>query len=226
MNGIVHDIIHDIAIHRFLTLVISLVSTVSVFCMCDACFILFYMFPFKPFMARVADKIPSILTTMMKKVPASRAIIGDAYMEAGEIAFAHDPVNGKTIYAQKEKAKRDSDRVLFGKIKGKKKHPFLEGAILGINCHTLRGDLLEGHRKMLVDVLQQQSSDSRKSTTILWIWGNLDKNVPYKENISLVQKWDEEYDNFHLAVQDRIGHELFYEDSPVISRVAIDFLDS
>jgi len=183
----------------------------------------------KPFMARVADQIPNILTSIMKNVPASRAIIGDSYMEAGEIAFAHDPASGKTIYAAEEKAKRDSDRVLFGKIKGKKKHPFLEGGILGINCHTLRGDLLEGHRKMLLDVLQHQGSDSdscKKSTYILWIWGNLDKTVPFKENISLVQKWEEEYDNFHLVIQDRIGHEMFYEDSQAISRLVIDFLDA
>jgi pimeloyl-ACP methyl ester carboxylesterase len=173
-------------------------------------------------MARVADKIPGTLTAIMKNVPASRAIIGDSYMEAGDIAFAHDPVTGKTIYAAEEKAKKDGDMVLFGKIKGKKKHPFLEAGILGINCHTLRGDLLEGHRQMLVNVLQQQG-DKCKST-ILWIWGNLDKTVPYQENISLIQKWDEEYDNFRVAVQDRIGHEMFYEDPQAIARVVVDFL--
>jgi hypothetical protein len=132
-------------------------------------------------MARVADKIPGTLTAIMKKVPAARVIIGDSYMEAGDIAFAHDPVTGKTIYAEEEKAKKDSDMVLFGKVKGKRKHPFLEGGILGINCHTLRGDLLEGHRTMLLDVLQQQKDSCASQQSCgygeIWIKQSLTKRT-------------------------------------------------
>ena len=175
-------------------------------------------------MARVADSIPALLTTIMQKVPVSRVIIGDAYMEAGEVSFAHDPVTGKTIYAAQEQAKKDHDEILFGKVKGKKKHPYLEGAILGINCHTLRGDLLQGHRKMLVDVLREQRQGHKSN--ILWVWGSLDKNVPFQENISQFEQWQEEFENFRLVVQDCMGHELFYEDSKAISETVLEFLSA
>lgn len=177
----------------------------------------------KPFMARVADKIPGILTSIMRKVPPTRVIVGDSYMEAGNIAFGHDPITDKTIHAAEEEKKKELDSVLFGKVKGKKAHPYLAGGILGINCSTLRGDLLEGHRDMLQDVLKK---DGEEQSDVLWIWGELDKTVPYEINFPEVKKWDADYDNFKLAVQERIGHEMFYENSKKIAVVAIDFLDA
>jgi len=122
-----------------------------------------------------------------------------------------------------QEKKKELDSVLFGKVKGKKAHPYLAGGILGINCSTLRGDLLEGHRDMLQDVLKK---DGEEQSDVLWIWGELDKTVPYEINFPEVKKWDADYDNFKLAVQERIGHEMFYENSKKIAVVAIDFLDA
>lgn len=176
----------------------------------------------KPFMARVADKIPGILTSIMRKVPSARVIIGDSYMEAGEIAFGRDPITKETVYVVGKEKKTQIDNVLFGNVKGTKAHPYLAGGILGINCHILRGDLLEGHRDMIQNVLKK---DGAEKSEVLWIWGELDETVPYVDNLPEVKKWDAESDNFQLAVQERIGHEMFYENSQKIARVAIDYLD-
>lgn len=179
------------------------------------------MYAKKPFMARVADKIPKQLTFIMKNFAPSRVIIGDSYIEAGEIAFGRDPSSNKVIFAEQEQKKADIDNILFGKVKGKDRHPYLEGGILSINCHTLRGDLLEGHRDIFVKMLELSSD---KSKTYM-LWGNLDRTVPYLENVDEVKKWESKFDNFHISVLDRHGHEMFYEDSKKIAEIVVKILD-
>ena len=51
----------------------------------------------------------------MKTFPFARVLIGDSYMEAGEIAFAKDPESKMTIYAAEEQKKKDRDLVLLEK---------------------------------------------------------------------------------------------------------------
>ena len=155
----------------------------------------------------------------MKTFPFARVLIGDSYMEAGEIAFAKDPESKMTIYAAEEQKKKDRDLVLFGKVKGKKKHPFLAEAILNINSHTLRDDLLKGHRELLTKVLKKTKSE------ILWIWGNLDATVPFEDNIEEVKNWEEDFDNLEVSVQDRLGHESPYENPKILSGACISFLN-
>jgi pimeloyl-ACP methyl ester carboxylesterase len=158
------------------------------------------------------------MTLLMKTFPFARVLIGDSYMEAGEIAFAKDPESKMTIYAAEEQKKKDRDLVLFGKVKGKKKHPFLAEAILNINSHTLRDDLLKGHRELLTKVLKKTKSE------ILWIWGNLDATVPFEDNIEEVKNWEEDFDNLEVSVQDRLGHESPYENPKILSGACVSFL--
>ncbi len=138
--------------------------------------------------------------------------------EAGEIAFGKDPETGKTIYAEAEKAKTERDLILFGSGEGKKKHPFVTEAILSINIGTLRGDLLPGHQETFVDVVKNTESK------VLWVWGNLDKTVPFEENIDQVKEWEKEFSNFNLSVEDRLGHESPFENPERIAEATIAFL--
>lgn len=174
-------------------------------------------------MARVADAIPGTLTFLMKKIPPARMIIGDSYMEAGEIAFAKCPETKETIYPMEEQQKKDRDNILFGNVKGREGHPFLAASILGINCHTLREDLLPGHRDSFLNVLEKSGE---REPNVLWVWGNLDATVPFEDNVEEVQKWEDNFSNLKLSVQDRLGHELFFENSKQIADVAIPFLDA
>lgn len=172
----------------------------------------------KPIVARIADSIPGTFTQLMKTLPFARVLIGDAYMENGELAFAKDPESKTTIYAAEEQKKKDRDLVLFGKVKGKEKHPFLSEAILNINFHILRGDLLEGHRELLKNVLKKTKSE------ILWIWGNLDFTVPFEDNIKEVKNLEQNFDNLEVSVEDRLGHESPYENPKIISDACVSFL--
>ena len=159
------------------------------------------------------------MTLLMKTFPFARVLIGDSYMEAGEIAFAKDPESKMTIYAAEEQKKKDIDLVLFGKVEGKKKHPFVAEAILNINSHTLRGDLLKGHRELLTNLLKKTKSE------ILFIWGNLDATVPFEDNIEEVKNWEQDFDNLEVSVQDRLGHESPYENPKILSGACISFLN-
>lgn len=200
-------------------------------------------------MARLADKFPRALTKLIKTIPSLRFIIGDAYMEAGklkgkwilnfrlslilrpfspswypsgEIAFAHEPENSKVaIYAEEEAKQEAENRRLFGRVKGTKEHPLLAGGILGINCNTLREDLLPGYRSMLLENLKKSPE-----CQVQWLWGDLDVTVPFKENFNEVKGWADENENMNLTVLNRMGHELFFEDSQVMAGKIVPFFKS
>ena len=70
-------------------------------------------------------------------------------MEALEIAFAKGPQTKKVIYKEEEEEVLQCNRRLFGKVRRVKKHPFLEPAMLGINCFSFREDLQPGLHKMV-----------------------------------------------------------------------------
>ena len=112
----------------------------------------------------------------------------------------------------------DGDLVLFGKVEGKKKHPFLTEVILSINIGTLRGNLLPGQRENFVSSLKNTKSE------VLWIWGTLDETVPFKGNIDEVKQWAETYDHLEISALDRIGHEAPYEDPKLIASLCTKFL--
>eukprot|EP00587_Corethron_hystrix_P006409 CAMPEP_0113302172 /NCGR_PEP_ID=MMETSP0010_2-20120614/3095_1 /TAXON_ID=216773 ORGANISM="Corethron hystrix, Strain 308" /NCGR_SAMPLE_ID=MMETSP0010_2 /ASSEMBLY_ACC=CAM_ASM_000155 /LENGTH=345 /DNA_ID=CAMNT_0000155917 /DNA_START=78 /DNA_END=1115 /DNA_ORIENTATION=+ /assembly_acc=CAM_ASM_000155 len=172
----------------------------------------------KPLIARLADSIPHFMSCIMTAIPAARVAISDAYLEAGQIAFGKDPETGKKIYNEAATSKKDRDLILFGSVKGKEKHPFVTEAILSVNLGTLRGDLLAGHREKFVDVVKNTKSK------VLWVWGNLDKTVPFEENVDQVRKWEEEFSNFELSVEDRLGHESPFESPERVAKATIAFL--
>jgi len=174
----------------------------------------------KPFMARVADKIPSALTFVMKNVPASRVIIGDSYMEATDIAFGRDPSDNQVIAKDAEKKKKDEDKRVFGKVDGVKAHPFLAAGILGANSNSIRDDLLPTHVAKLKELLQEyKGSDTKK---VSFLYGELDATVPFKQNIDTVRQWDKDYDSFNLHIMERIGHEAFCESSDSVSKIVLE----
>ena len=200
-------------------------------------------------MARVADKFPRALSKLMKTIPSLRFIIGDAYLEAGKLkgkcllklrlsllfrpsspswnpvgstAFAHEPDDLKVAIYGKEEVKKEAENCrLFGRVKGVEEHPFLAGGILGINCNTLRGDLLPDYRTMLLDNLKNSPECS-----VHWLWGDLDMTVPFNENFAQVNGWTKENKNMNLMVLKRMGHELFYEDSKVMADEIVPFFKS
>lgn len=174
----------------------------------------------KPFMARVADKIPSVLTFVMKNVPASRVIIGDSYIEASDIAFGRDPVDNQVIAKDAEKKKKDEDKRMFGKVDGVKAHPFLAAGILGANNNSIRDDLLPAHIAKLKELLQKFKGSNTKKVSFLH--GELDVTVPFKQNIDTVRQWEKDYDCLSLHILERIGHEAFCESSDTVSKIVLE----
>ena len=65
----------------------------------------------------------------MKLVPPARGLIGNAYSEAGEKAFAKDPDTGTYIYESKFKKNAEEEDRFFGRVDGVRQHPFLAPAI-------------------------------------------------------------------------------------------------
>jgi alpha-beta hydrolase superfamily lysophospholipase len=174
----------------------------------------------KPFIAKIADAIPGVLTGLMRRVSPARSMVYNAYLEAGEIAFGHDD-EGKTIHANEEHMKNIQDYKLFGKTKGVQEHPFIASGLLGINCHTLRGDLLPKHRQMFVEAIKVMNGKCK----ILHLWGNRDKTVPIKENVDEIRGWEKENELFTLKILPDLGHELLFEDCRKCALEAISFLE-
>lgn len=108
----------------------------------------------------------------------------------------------------------------FGGVEGVKEHPFIVPGIFGIGGFTLAGQLLAGHRKLLLGNLAN-SPDCK----VHWIWGNLDLTVPYEENIGEAEGWAKKYDNFSLSTIDRLGHEYFLEDTDRVSKDILPFFN-
>jgi pimeloyl-ACP methyl ester carboxylesterase len=163
------------------------------------------------------------LTSLIKNVSSLKVLVTDAYFDGMKIAFAIDPQTKKYVYEAQEEKQRILNHRIFGKEKNVPVHPFLHAAILGLNCHTLRADLLPKHRDTLVQILQDTSAHSTQH--VLFVWGNLDVTVPYKRNISQVKKWMEEYPKLELKEMDRMGHELLAEDSNSMADVLRAFLE-
>lgn len=179
------------------------------------------LFANKPLVARIGDLIPTVLTTLMKCVPRARVLIGDAYSEAGEKAFAKDPDTGNYIYESKFKKNAEEEDRFFGRVDGVRQHPFLAPAILGINNYTLRKDLLPAYCDVLRTILGR---DGEAKSNILFVWGSLDVTVPIKENKASIQLVAEENSNLELEVVDRLGHEAITENASIVAESIIPFL--
>jgi len=172
----------------------------------------------KPFVAKVADKIPRLMTFLFKNIKLVKNLIGESYIENMNSAFASDESTGKYIYDTKKRSMTDEYRRLFGSVKGVNEHPFLAAGIVGINGHMIRGDLLSGHRKTFLKVLEKSKTDT------LFVWGSLDCSVPIKDHVETVRKWEMDHDSLKLTVADGLGHELLCENSGMIADHILPFL--
>mmetsp|Transcript_9259 Transcript_9259/g.10740 ORF Transcript_9259/g.10740 Transcript_9259/m.10740 type:complete len:83 (-) Transcript_9259:117-365(-) len=80
---------------------------------------------------------------------------------------------------------------------------------------------------MLLNVLQNKGTgtDGDAKCNVQWVWGNLDVTVPYKENIQEVETWAMNNDNFDVKTLDRIGHEMFFENSSLVFESILPFFN-
>ena len=176
----------------------------------------------KPLLARIADRIPTVLRTLMKVIPPARVLVADNYMDTIVIAFGKND-NGDYFYPEAYQAAMDSNKRLFGKVKGIKKHPFLEGAILGISSYNIRMDFLPKYVAQLAELSKRDSSTEQK---IHFVWGNKDVVVPYKENVEEIEKLASSSDILTLDVLDDIGHENFLENTSAFAKVVLPTLNA
>lgn len=172
-------------------------------------------------MAKVADKIPRLMTVLFKHIKLVKNLIGKAYIENMDSAFAFDESTGKYIYDTIKRSATSENERLFGFVKGVNEHPFLAAGIAGINNHILRGDLLSGHRETFLKVLKK--SEGQKTDTLV-VWGSLDCTVPIKDHVETMRKWEMDHDSLKLTVADGLGHELLFENSDMVADLILPFL--
>ena len=174
----------------------------------------------QPLSGRILDRIPTLARLGFNIFPClSRGIIGSSYIEASKVAFARDPKTEDYIYPDVFQKTSDKLKVLFGRVDGKERHPFLAAAIFSIASTVLNVRIYEDRRNNFVSLLKNNTK-----TKTLFIWGKLDETVPYKNNIDEVRKWDAEFDNFELSEQDLLGHECTYENPTLIAGLITSFL--
>ena len=161
------------------------------------------------------------MTCLFRNVKPLRFFIGENYLKAAEDAFGRDPDTNKVIYKDEQKVAIEAARRLFGRVKGVEEHPFLQPAILGLNFNALRDDMQADLKSKLLNTLQGTGS---AKCDVGWVWGNLDATVPYKENVKEVEGWAAANDNFSLQTLDRIGHDMFYENSALVFEEILPFL--
>ncbi len=186
-----------------------------------------FRFTTQPFLARIAEGVPNLFTFTLKIIRPLLSVVGDQYLDSGDKAFGKDPQTKEYIYKEEKEEVNQRYRRLFGKVWFVKKHPFLEAAILGITSFCLRDDLQAGLRKMLLNVVQNTgtATDGDTKCNVQFVWGKLDLSVPYKEYIQEVETWATNNDNFHVTSLDRIGHEMFFENSSLVLESIVPFFN-
>lgn len=200
-------------------------------------------------MVKVVEKHPALFTSIMKHFKPARDIIARNYLKAQHKAFAHDPKTGETLYVDEEQKKHQVDLALLGKVKGKKKHPYIEGGLWSIVTSTLHSRSLKRLRDAFPAMLKN-SLNYEGDTKILWIWGDLDRTTSFEKNHEEALKWiDASYRHCREFTFDSIngdavtrwtrkstnctifqfhnhGHEIIYEDSEKVAKLTVEFLKS
>jgi pimeloyl-ACP methyl ester carboxylesterase len=177
----------------------------------------------KPLVARIADGIPGVLRTLMMKVPPARVLVGDSYLEALDVAFGKDSKTNEYLYPKVYQECKENTMRLFGRVKGIKAHPFLSAAVFGVSSYNIPGKLLPMHQERLSKIVK---IDNDKKSDTLFVWGDLDVTVPYKENVDTIRKMAKVNDNFKLEILNDISHECFLENSSAVARVVVPFIES
>jgi len=165
----------------------------------------------------------------MSKLSFLNFLISDAYMDAGEIAWAMDPVTKEYIYPNEKKRCQEQHLRLFGSVRGVPKHPFLVPAINSINWGILRGDQYAGHRETMEEVLdycEEEENKTKKKMKTLHLWGELDATVPFATYCGTATKWEKDHKDgsYHMESLKRIGHEAVFENSTLLGERIVSWL--
>jgi pimeloyl-ACP methyl ester carboxylesterase len=177
----------------------------------------------KPLVAKIADSIPGFMTSMFKNIPFTRAAIGDGYLDANKIAFGINPDTKKYNFPESFQKVEDIILRLLGRVKGMNEHPFFAAALVAASSYFIPEKLLPVHRDRLSQLLQMHSVDKKIKT--LYLWGDLDVTVPYKENIEEIRKLEEKNkDILTLETLTGFSHECFWEDNAAITQAMLPFL--
>ena len=176
----------------------------------------------KPLLAKIADKIPTVMTTLFKVIPPARVLVADNYMDTITKAFGKND-NGDYIFPEAFQAAMDSNNRLFGKVKGIDKHPFLDAAILGISSYNIPTERLPTYVDQLEKLSKRDSSTEEK---IHFVWGKKDVVVPYKENVEEIEKLASSSDIMTLDVLEGISHECFLENTRAFAKLVLPTLNA
>merc|ERR1719469_633033 len=134
-------------------------------------------------------------------------MVGQEYHKNNTNAFGSDR-DGRFFYDEK---RQDEDRDITRMFE---LHPQVAKAVLAVNMHFLRMDLLPSHR--------QEAEDMMKSDTapeILLLWGDHDVVVPYEHAAEFVQ-WNA--DRVTLTPLVEMGHESLLEDPAKVAEALLE----
>lgn len=165
----------------------------------------------KPWIARVLDTFPNVVTFLTTALGIRRKLVGQAYLENNDNAFGHEDSGGVKAYFHKEAHDQLADyiRRMF------QLHPQIDVSVLGTNTHYLRLDLLAVWREECKELFQKQP------LRILLLWGDHDIVVRV-ENATEAAAWAP--DKTTLVKLARCGHESVTEDPQAIATEIVKFL--
>jgi len=175
----------------------------------------------KPLVARIADKIPGLMQFLMHRFKVVKDLVGKACIENMEVAFSKNESTGRFIYETIKEREASANMRRFGFVEGVAEHPFIAGAIFSTNRYMLSTDLQPCHREILLKVLKKPGE---YKTEVLFVWGNLDRVVPFKDNIETVFTWEKNHDNLECVVLESVGHECLFENSDAVFGCIVPFV--
>ena len=126
------------------------------------------------------------------------------------------------LYPDAFKASMDKNKRLFGLVKGVEEHPFLAASIFGVSSYCIPAGLLSQHREHLAALTKSTSTKDE----ILFVWGDKDITVPYKENFDEIEKMKDSSNIMKLVTLEDISHECFLENTPSFANAVLPTLNS
>ena len=176
----------------------------------------------KPLLARISDSSPQVMISMMRNFPSMKSMIGDNYLELMTKTFGKYDDSNEYRYPEKAKETFEKTLRLFGRVDGVKEHPFIAAAVLGTSCYNIPGGMLPLHREKFSKLLCM-SGDNK--CDYLFVWGDLDITVPFKENVDDIRNLAKEHSNLRLEELHNLSHEIFVENTASVAEVVLPFLE-
>lgn len=164
----------------------------------------------KPFIAKVADKIPNFMHGLVSSVGPLKKLPQDGYLENNDSAFGKN--GNKYLYPEAHSTARSNIMKKF------ELHPQLIGGILGIASFFLREDLISKFREPFKKLLQMEGNAAPR---VCLLWGKYDIVVPFKHAQEDVMTWA--LPGRVSLVELEAGHESPAEVPDVIAREIINF---